>query len=74
MELYMEDRKKLLALTIFHEKTLIPSTSSGILKPKPILIDKQASEPCSPEPKNFPMMQRGFSDLGNRIKKKVTLR
>ncbi|XP_060516451.1 potassium voltage-gated channel subfamily KQT member 1-like [Cylas formicarius] len=62
-------------------------TSSGnvALKPKSILIDKQLSEPNSPITKSFtppqvvptalrrPIIQRGYSDLGNRIKKKVTL-
>ncbi|XP_037903823.1 potassium voltage-gated channel subfamily KQT member 2 isoform X3 [Hermetia illucens] len=49
-------------------------------QPKPILIDKQFSEPNSPITKTFdqaeqkrPPMHRGFSDLGNRIKKRVTL-
>ncbi|CAD7077673.1 unnamed protein product, partial [Hermetia illucens] len=56
------------------------STSTASLKPKPILIDKQFSEPNSPITKTFdqaeqkrPPMHRGFSDLGNRIKKRVTL-
>lgn len=82
-------------------------------QPKPILIEKQFSEPNSPITKSFdtsieqdmqqqqskaqesyaeehsqpqqqqhhhqsthkrPPMQRGYSDLGNRIKKRVTLR
>ena len=50
-------------------------------QPKPILVDKQFSEPNSPITKTFdqtvqrrPPMHRGFSDLGNRIKKRVTLR
>uniref|UniRef100_A0A182KFV2 Potassium channel voltage dependent KCNQ C-terminal domain-containing protein n=1 Tax=Anopheles christyi TaxID=43041 RepID=A0A182KFV2_9DIPT len=51
-------------------------------QPKPILVDKQFSEPNSPIAKTFeeqplqqkrPPMQRGFSDLGHRIKKRVTL-
>lgn len=62
-----------------------PSTS-GTLKPKPILVDKQFSEPSSPTAKSYdqqtgaqalqrrPPMHRGHSDLGNRIKKRVTLR
>ncbi|XP_037043126.1 potassium voltage-gated channel subfamily KQT member 4 isoform X12 [Bradysia coprophila] len=56
------------------------TTGSGTLKPKPILVDKQFSEPNSPITKTFdqtvqrrPPMHRGFSDLGNRIKKRVTL-
>lgn len=75
------------------------------LQPKPILVEKQFSEPNSPISKTFdpsieqemqqqqsksqdtyaeqhsqhhqhkrPPMHRGYSDLGNRIKKRVTLR
>ncbi|XP_055630791.1 potassium voltage-gated channel subfamily KQT member 1 isoform X20 [Toxorhynchites rutilus septentrionalis] len=59
----------------------VTSSCSGSLKPKPILIDKQFSEPNSPIAKVFeepmqpkrPSMQRGYSDLGHRIKKRVTL-
>lgn len=74
-------------------------------QPKPILLEKQFSEPSSPIKKDFdpimhqqqqqqqmehqqhqshahgsqqdqkrPPMHRGYSDLGNRIKKRVTLR
>ena len=58
-------------------------------QPKPILVDKQSSEPNSPITRSFeeqqmhlhhqptqarPPMHRGFSDLGNRMKKRVTLR
>lgn len=72
-------------------------------QPKPILLEKQFSEPNSPITKDFdpivqqqqqhqhmehhqhhahgsqqdqkrPPMHRGYSDLGNRIKKRVTLR
>lgn len=68
-------------------------------QPKPILIDKQFSEPNSPITKTFDQqhqqtasnvqpqhlltsqgrqnplpIQRGLSDLGNRMKKRVTLR
>jgi hypothetical protein len=53
-------------------------------KPKPILVDKQSSEPNSPIAKSFeeeqvqnqkrPPMHRGYSDLGHRMKKRVTLR
>lgn len=51
-------------------------------KPKPILIEKQFSEPNSPIVKTFDQpikelhtIYRGYSDLGNRIKtKRVTLR
>jgi len=54
------------------------------IQPKPILVDKQSSEPNSPIAKTFeqdeqdqskrPPMHRGFSDLGNRMKKRVTMR
>lgn len=89
MELYLKDRKRLLALPLFSQSDGDKSVSSAIqtstaLKPKPILVDKQSSEPSSPVTKTFneqpaiPItrrpMQRGFSDLGNRIKKRVTLR
>lgn len=94
LELYMEDRKRFLALPFFadHSPSERPSyppppsmpNPSAVLKPKPILVDKQSSEPSSPITKNFKEpptvsvtkkpMHRGFSDLGNRIKKKVTLR
>uniref|UniRef100_U5EU00 Putative kcnq potassium channel isoform i n=1 Tax=Corethrella appendiculata TaxID=1370023 RepID=U5EU00_9DIPT len=60
--------------------TSVTSSSSGSLKPKPILVEKQFSEPNSPIAKTFeepiqkrPPMHRGFSDLGHRIKKRVTL-
>lgn len=51
-------------------------------QPKPILVDTQFSEPSSPITKSFdqpavqrrPPMHRGYSDLSNRIKKRVTLR
>jgi hypothetical protein len=89
----MEDRKRFIALpyvpqgvdkTPTFSSSYISSPSSAVLKPKPILVDKQSSEPSSPTFKNFseispaPVirrpMHRGFSDLGNRIKKRVTLR
>ncbi|KRT79819.1 hypothetical protein AMK59_7147, partial [Oryctes borbonicus] len=94
LELYMEDRKRFLALPFLvdrslSERPLCPQpppmpNPSIVLKPKPILVDKQSSEPSSPITKNFKEpptvsvtrkpMHRGFSDLGNRVKKKVTLR
>lgn len=55
-------------------------------QPKPILVDKQSSEPNSPIAKTFeeeqlqfqqgrpPPMHRGYSDLGHRMKKRVTMR
>ncbi|XP_055603096.1 potassium voltage-gated channel subfamily KQT member 1-like isoform X5 [Uranotaenia lowii] len=107
IELYMQDRKRLLSLPLHADAshsnnpnlpslppkgggasaviTSVTSSSSGSLKPKPILIDKQFSEPNSPIAKTFeepiqqqqqqkrPPMQRGYSDLGHRIKKRVTL-
>lgn len=62
----------------WHHQPLLP-------QPKPILVDKQSSEPNSPITKAFteeqlehqqarPPMHRGYSDLGNRMKKRVTLR
>ena len=117
IELYMEDRKRLLALPLhhstdspllltggataagavpcpnatFHNPHIItvsssqsasspPIASATVLRPKPILIDKQASEPNTPISKSFMdhqphrPMHRGYSDLGHRIKKRVTLR
>jgi potassium voltage-gated channel KQT-like subfamily protein len=121
IELYMEDRKRLLALPLQHSadspflltgsaaavvttaavtpclnSTLHnphiftvstsqtaqspPITSTAVLRPKPILIDKQSSEPNTPisksfsEPQPHRPMHRGYSDLGHRIKKRVTLR
>jgi len=121
IELYMEDRKRLLALPLHHSPDLPllltgsatavvtnsavtpclnttlhnphiltvstsqstpspPITSAAVLRPKPILIDKQSSEPNTPISKSFNEPQphrpihRGYSDLGHRIKKRVTLR
>ena len=121
IELYMEDRKRLLALPLHHtpDSPLLltgsatavvttsavtpclnstlhnphiltvstsqsapspPITSAAVLRPKPILIDKQSSEPNTPISKSFNEsqphrpMHRGYSDLGHRIKKRVTLR
>lgn len=85
----MEDRKRFLALPYVTETesdTALATINpvSTVLKPKPILVDKQSSEPSSPITRSFkeqPVvavtrkpMHRGYSDLGNRIKKKVTLR
>ncbi|XP_064107837.1 potassium voltage-gated channel subfamily KQT member 1-like [Macrobrachium nipponense] len=120
IDLYMEDRKRLLALPAASAPPSVPpapppsapppgspdSCSSGpttsslvptssnplsapssslavpgapppytsVLKPKPILVDKQASEPNTPTSKHFerPMM-RGYSDVSQRMKKRVTL-
>lgn len=87
LELYLADRKRLFALPFWQEHEMMrekPVQPVTVLKPKPILVDKQSSEPSSPITRNFkepPVvsvtrrpMHRGFSDLGNRIKKKVTLR
>ncbi|KAK5639312.1 hypothetical protein RI129_011804 [Pyrocoelia pectoralis] len=87
MELYVEDRRRFLALPIVcetsSEKNIIAKPIPPILKPRPILVEKLPSEPPSPTNKTFnePIsvsvtrrpMYRGFSDLGNRIKKRVTL-
>ncbi|XP_053201857.1 uncharacterized protein LOC128386803 isoform X3 [Panonychus citri] len=47
-----------------------------LTRPKPILVDKQSSEPNTPVSKNFDRpMTRGNSDLSQRfVKKRVTLR
>ncbi|XP_023216715.1 potassium voltage-gated channel subfamily KQT member 5-like isoform X4 [Centruroides sculpturatus] len=91
MEMYIEDRSRLLASQpvpnppIHHyQQSLAPtsspiataSSSSAIMpKPKSILVDKQASEPNTPVAKSFERtIHRGNSDLGQRLKKKVTVR
>lgn len=85
MEMYMEDRKRLNAPAICPKTDRNLNVNSPIaLKPKPILMEKQTSEPSSPEAKVFRKLnsdiiarkpiQRGLSDLGSRIKKRVTLR
>ncbi|XP_042232598.1 potassium voltage-gated channel subfamily KQT member 1-like isoform X2 [Homarus americanus] len=113
IDLYMEDRKRLLALPAAGVPTVPPaphpgspdSCSSGpttsftpatsnhptapssslavpgapppyasVLKPKPILVDKQSSEPNTPTNKYFERpMTRGNSDVSQRMKKRVTL-
>ncbi|XP_069946650.1 potassium voltage-gated channel subfamily KQT member 1 isoform X2 [Cherax quadricarinatus] len=51
-----------------------PPTYASVLKPKPILVDKQASEPNTPTNKYFERpMTRGNSDVSQRMKKRVTL-
>lgn len=110
IELYMEDRKRLLALPMPEPSEPGSGGGSGAGPPdtpqsadvgggggggscfvlKPILVDKQLSEPSSPTTGNFReterpgqhhqqhgkhrQMQRGHSDLGSRVKKRVTLR
>ncbi|XP_048510613.1 potassium voltage-gated channel subfamily KQT member 1-like isoform X6 [Athalia rosae] len=93
IELYMEDRKRLLALPLPASEAIPVQTGGGggpgggtgtggvvsqILKP--ILIDKQLSEPSSPTSKTFSekprprQIHRGHSDLSSRVqKKRVTL-
>ncbi|CAH0561886.1 unnamed protein product [Brassicogethes aeneus] len=91
IELYIDDRKRFMPYYFAHHSTPdrsnVPVGSSAplptsALKPKPILVDKQSSEPSSPitrfrEPPQVSVtripMHRGYSDLGNRIKKRVTL-
>lgn len=96
----MEDRKRFLTLPYAQSNvdknntsstklnlcpSIMTSPASTILKPsKPVLANKQSSEPSSPTIKTFQdlstasvirrPMHRGFSDLGCRIKKRVTLR
>ncbi|CAG2165586.1 unnamed protein product [Oppiella nova] len=52
------------------------SPLSSLAKPKPILIDKQSSEPNTPIARSIEkQIQRGNSDLSQRfVKKRVTLR
>ncbi|XP_051165807.1 potassium voltage-gated channel subfamily KQT member 1-like isoform X8 [Leptopilina boulardi] len=84
LELYMEDRKRLLALPIPEPEyqsvnVQEPPSMSTVLKP--ILVDKQLSEPSSPTTTSFREnekqkprpIHRGHSDLSSRVKKRVTL-
>ncbi|XP_043463567.1 potassium voltage-gated channel subfamily KQT member 1-like isoform X1 [Leptopilina heterotoma] len=84
LELYMEDRKRLLALPIPESEyqsvnVQEPPSMSTVLKP--ILVDKQLSEPSSPTTTSFREnekqkprpIHRGHSDLSSRVKKRVTL-
>ncbi|KAK0180162.1 hypothetical protein PV327_005831 [Microctonus hyperodae] len=88
IELYMEDRKRILSLPLTKidshhvpQSPLVTSQEIGVLKP--ILIDKQLSEPSSPTSKTTTrdgkqhqkprQIHRGYSDLGTRVKKRVTL-
>ncbi|XP_046994725.1 potassium voltage-gated channel subfamily KQT member 4 [Schistocerca americana] len=89
IEMYLEDRKRLLALPLPTDSGPPPPPAPApppappptpALRPKPILIDKQASEPNTPIAKSFTdvtavvrTMQRGHSDLSHRIRKRVTL-
>lgn len=82
----MEDRKRLLSLPMVVNEpcSRIPNykkNSNTVLKP--ILVDKQLSEPSSPTLKTKRdigksikprQIHRGYSDLGTRVKKRVTLR
>ena len=94
IELYTEDRKRFWALripepdyqhvtpTVNVQGTPMSSTSLNVTVLKPILVDKQLSEPSSPTTGSFReaekrkprQMHRGHSDLGSRVKKRVTLR
>ena len=62
----------------FHSLQQVPGAPppyTSVLKPKPILVDKQASEPNTPTNKYFERpMTRGNSDVSQRMKKRVTLR
>ncbi|XP_044021074.1 potassium voltage-gated channel subfamily KQT member 1-like isoform X3 [Aphidius gifuensis] len=85
IELYMEDRKRLLSLPMVVNEpcSRIPNykkNDNTVLKP--ILVDKQLSEPSSPTLKTKRdigksikprQIHRGYSDLGTRVKKRVTL-
>ncbi|CAG2112946.1 unnamed protein product, partial [Medioppia subpectinata] len=60
----------------FPNGSLSPLASATLAKPKPILIDKQSSEPNTPIARCVDkQIQRGNSDLSQRfVKKRVTLR
>ncbi|XP_074111981.1 potassium voltage-gated channel subfamily KQT member 1-like isoform X1 [Cotesia typhae] len=89
IELYVEDRKRFLSLPLPKMETRhVPNSSSAITEEpnvttvlKPILVDKQLSEPSSPTSKTIRytkqqkprQIYRGYSDLGSRVKKRVTL-
>lgn len=70
----------IIALSASQSAATPPVASATVLRPKPILVDKQFSEPNTPTSKSFTEpqphrpMHRGYSDLGHRIKKRVTLR
>lgn len=86
----MEDRKRFLSLPLPKMETRhVPHSSSATTEEpnvttvlKPILVDKQLSEPSSPTSKTIRytkqqkprQIYRGYSDLGSRVKKRVTLR
>ncbi|XP_057327146.1 potassium voltage-gated channel subfamily KQT member 4 isoform X3 [Microplitis mediator] len=90
IELYVEDRKRLLSLPLptveprhVPHSPLAPTDETGVTTTvlKPILVDKQLSEPSSPTSKTIRIgkqqkprqIHRGYSDLGSRVKKRVTL-
>lgn len=71
------------SIPFYSRPNVITKFDNFSFQPKPILVEKQFSEPNSPITKTFesvaipqkrPPMHRGYSDLGNRIKKRVTLR
>ncbi|XP_076307772.1 potassium voltage-gated channel subfamily KQT member 1-like isoform X2 [Tachypleus tridentatus] len=84
IEMFLEDRKQRTVMASLPDQSQTPVqpnithatyTPLTIAKPKSILVDKQASEPNTPVSKNFNRpMQRGNSDLSQRLKKRVTLR
>ncbi|XP_022243796.1 potassium voltage-gated channel subfamily KQT member 5-like [Limulus polyphemus] len=84
IEMFLEDRKQRTMTASLHNQSQAPiqpniihatHTPPTLPKPKSILVDKQASEPNTPVSKNFDRpMQRGNSDLSQRLKKRVTLR
>ncbi|CAG5097019.1 Similar to KCNQ5: Potassium voltage-gated channel subfamily KQT member 5 (Homo sapiens) [Cotesia congregata] len=89
IELYVEDRKRFLSLPLPKMETRhVPHSPSASTEEtnvttvlKPILVDKQLSEPSSPTSKTIRytkqqkprQIYRGYSDLGSRVKKRVTL-
>ncbi|XP_013779290.2 potassium voltage-gated channel subfamily KQT member 1-like [Limulus polyphemus] len=79
MDIFLEDRQR--RNTMASQTSVQPNTTqtsptpTALPKPKSILVDKQASEPNTPISKSFGRsMQRGNSDLCQRLKKRVTLR
>ena len=81
IDLYKEDRKLILQkLCPPPEQNIVeikePANATNKQIPRSILVDKQYSEPSSPIVNRPPkrIMQRNHSDLGSRIRKRVTYR
>lgn len=81
IDMYKEDRKILLQNAqqiIANQSThseITPCLKNSLTTPRSILQDRTSSEPSTPTIKNAEKaMQRNLSDLGQRIKKRVTYR